>query len=516
MTRFLVAQAVQRSLFEGEGAPVLVGALAWTADVPPLPEYKDRIGPSKQEGIALIAKITLSYSECDSASSAASLALSPEPLSLDCLWESADEFNENANVNQENATPEDIWYPSDFVPHKSECDILLSGHAFGDRPLAQIEASIRMGDWSREFVAWAPEPSVKIPLRAENIRTPPGLVPGEPVGALPTPEIPVLHHVGFDFSVYNQASKPNRVARISPDAVIELHGLSERSPHLSFQLPNLVPHIFVERSGRSPARVDMRCDTLWLDTDRELCVLVFRGTLGIGEGNSIERLIVSIESAAEPRDLKAILKDLARGVFTRTVLPSDLEEGSGEPPMESGEVWVAKYEAMEESPEPTISIEKYAQISAELAEQREPRGDCLKKHGFNEDSFMFEERGWLEKMGNAAMEGDGALAVRYGELFVAAQDRLAGPGEGRETIDEYAALKVEMEETDDPDALLRARSLSFAAWMRQDRRWSRDALANRQLKADLERRIAAYRIRHARRMLEENASPAEAPEEDED
>ena len=114
-----------------------------------MPEYKDRIGPSKQEGIALIAKITLSYSECDSASSAASLALSPEPLSLDCLWESADEFNENANVNQESATQEDIWYPSDFVPHKSECDILLSGHAFGDRPLAQIEASIRMGDWSR-------------------------------------------------------------------------------------------------------------------------------------------------------------------------------------------------------------------------------------------------------------------------------------------------------------------------------------------------------------------------------
>lgn len=516
MKRILVAQTIPRSLFEGTQAPLMVGALPFVAEFAPDPAYKHRLGPVPHEGITIIVKATFSYAECDSASSPASLAAEPEPLSLDCPWSDGIQSDKNIDQTDENEPPEPLWYASDFVPLKRECDILLAGHAYADRPLSQINASIRIGGWSREFAVASSEPSTKIPLH--TALAPHGLAPAEGVTPGPTPDIPDLHRMGFDFSIYNQSSKSHRIETIPPGMVIELRGLSARSEHLAFQLPEFVPCVFAETTRLFASPLEMRCDTLWLDTDRELVALVYRGTLFPKENESIEKLIVSVELPKSPRGLEAIRRELGRGSFTHTVLRSDLlEDGDNPTPEESGEVWLAKFEAMEETPEPTIPLEKYALISADLAEGREPRKDCLKKYGFDEDSFLFEERGWLEKMGNAAMEGDGTLAVRYGELFVAAQDNLGGPGEGRETIDEYAALKAEMEAADDPDETLRAQSLTMAAWMRIDRRWTRDGLANPALGADVERRIAAYRLRRERRLLEEpKPAQAEPPESSED
>jgi hypothetical protein len=90
---------------------------------------------------------------------------------------------------------------------------------------------------------------------------------------------------------------------------------------------------------------------------------------------------------------------------------------------------------------------------------RWPKGRAIERpscagRGLDEKTFLQEERAWLTKMGDAAMSGDSALALRYGELFVAAQDGLAGPREGSETASVYAILKVDMDDADDPAALL--------------------------------------------------------------
>jgi hypothetical protein len=487
--RVIVAQPAQRAIFEGEGAPLKVGVLRWTAYVTQPPELADRIGPSKSTAVSVIAKATFSYADCASAAEPAVLALEPEPMSL-----------EQASDLQ-GAADDELWYSSDFVPFKVGCDVLLTGHAFSDRPVGEIKAAIRIGDVQRSFFARAPAPVVRIPLVRANIKGEDGVTP-DAVGPRETPAVPEEHAEGFDFSAYNSAPRSQRVATISPGSVIELEGLSARAGRQVIQLPGLAPRAYGDSPGFRGRPIELRCDTLWIDTDRELVVMVWRGVVEVNdEIGELERVTISLERADKPRDLAAITKDLARGSFDHAVEPQDLEgDEEGKAPPESGEVLLAKYEAWDQTPEPTITLERYAQVSAELGEGREDRKDCLKRHGLDEDGWGLEERAWLERMGDAAMSGDAALATRYGDLFIAAQDKLARPEEGRETIDEYAALKVEMEESGDPTKVLRDRSMTLAQWMRLDRRWMRDALADKKLKTEIDRRVEAYRIRYGRRL----------------
>src|SRR5262249_5791787 len=131
----------------------------------------------------------------------------------------------------------------------------------------------------------------------------------------------------------------------------------------------------------------------------------------------------------------------------------------------------------------------YAAISAELAEGRESRTAVLSHHDLDEDSWTIEERAWLEAMGDAAMEGDGTMAATYGELFVAAQDRLADPAEDALGLDDYIALRIAVEGADDPPAVLKERGTTLSAWMRLDRRWMARAEADPRLWEEIERRL---------------------------
>jgi hypothetical protein len=391
--------------------------------------------------------------------------------------------------------------PEDFVPAKAAPDVLLTGDAFAPRgPSSRIDARVELGWFSRAFAVMAGASVERIPLDPGYLREVDGVSPAAPVGPAPAPAFDPqgIHEPDFDFSRYNRAAPQQRTPGMGPGDPLILTGLSPRGER-RLSLPELAPRALVRWAAGGNSEVPMACDTVAIDTVAERCALVFRGWIEVASYGAIDRIVVAPEQAPARRDWYRILQPLARGSFSFAAERGALDTGPRPGTDEPERVEIARLEALEleDGPEPEISLEQYAAVSAELAEQAAPRAEVLDRHGLDEGTWLLEERGWLERMANRAMEGDGTLAARYGALFTEAQDRLATPAELRATLDAYAEALVALERADDPVAALARREMTFARWMRLDRRWTRACAADPELAAALERHAAAARARGA-------------------
>lgn len=411
---------------------------------------------------------------------------------------SADQVGIGAPVPSDapGARAEDLHLPADFAPAKVGADLLVVGHAFSAEATHRIDVRIAAPGLGRSFALIAGAPAARLPLSRAYLRAADGVSPADPVGPRATPRFEEGTSVGkdFDFSIFASAWPQQRLRALAPDARIELSGLCEGGLAMVLELPGLAPRVVADagEAGRRP--IELACDTLWLDTDRRRVILTWRGQLDLGliPGRQLEGLLVSLESSSAPREETEVRRELQRGHFAHAVEPGDLP---GVPPAPSAtDLAIARYSTWEsEAPEPRIPLAKYAQISAFLAEQVEPRKAVLLAAGLDEDRWVVEERAWLEKMADDAVHGDGSVAARYGEMFVAAQDGLAPPDEAALGIDDYVELRLAVEEADDPAKSLAQRGRSLASWLRIDRRWSARAAADPALAADLERRLDARR-----------------------
>jgi hypothetical protein len=475
--RVIVAQPASLCR-EGDGL-LQLGVLRWM--LPPRRVIED--GETFTLGavpvMTFAVKATFSYADCASPGDEMTLASEPEGLSLDvpCALDGAEE--------------DEIACPSDFVPLKRLCDVLVTGHVSSRTPRERIPAGIQLGSMSRRFLVEASPAAVRAPLLRRSIRQLSGS-PAEPVGPGRTPGLLDDYPLGFDFATYNTASPSQQVEEVLPGAPLTLTGLCERAEKLALRLPRVAPVMWVDTTEERGIPVELPCDTVWIDTDRRIVVLGYRMILRIPSieiDGVVQATLALARDGVSPR-LEDVRRDLARGAFEAAVELSDFgpdAEPSAEEPL------FARFAELSKKIEPQISLETYALVAAALAEGKAPREDTLRAYGFDEHRFLIEERGWLTRMSEEAMRGDPALATRYGELFVEAQDGLAGPGEGKESILEYVALKVDVEDADDPMTALSNRKMTFAEWMRMDRRWTRKALQGRALELEIERMCAAYR-----------------------
>jgi hypothetical protein len=410
----------------------------------------------------------------------------------------------------------EIAYPSDFVPMKPAIEILLHGHAYSDRPELRHPASVEIESVARAFVVETAAPSVRAPLVARSIRSPNGLEGAPPTGprrALATPgtsargtlHAPFTHAEGFNFIEYAVGPESQRMKSPPAGWTLTLRGLSARASKRVVALPDIAPVVWLDTAAQRGAELEMWCDTVWIDTDRELCVMVWRGVVETPslEDDGVERILLSLARGDEAPALSEVRRDLARSAFEPAVEIDDFDDESARE-LAADEATFAQYETWDEAVEPSISLEAYASIAAASAEGGEARASALAARGLDEKGFGVEERAWLIKLGDLAQHGETGPAVRFGELFLTAQDALQGPGEGGETAEAYAALKVDLDRASDTIELLAARRMTLAQWMRMDRRWQRRAAEDRGLRERIDRSMRTYRARLAR----ETESPA--------
>lgn len=257
-----------------------------------------------------------------------------------------------------------LYAPSDFVPYKPRVDVLLTGHAYapGGAPVESLAVRLQVGSLVKGLTlsgdrSWVQtrsglQPAVSTSFRRMALRYERAALAGENmIGFLgathagelgrPLPSVvaagtqtpgfgplPLLWRArrrnlpdsamlwayrvrlasaampqGFDFDLFNSAPTEQQIAALPPRVALVLEHLHPQVPRLETWLPALAPKVFrVDRSTGRPASVPLRADTLWIDTDRGVAVVSWRGLVAIPgpSEEEIGQLIVAVEAEGEP------------------------------------------------------------------------------------------------------------------------------------------------------------------------------------------------------------------------
>jgi hypothetical protein len=504
-SRIVVSQTDPHRAAPGAVGPLPVGLVRW---------------PSGGR-VSVIVKATLSFAGT-AAVQTAQVAAEQLPLSI------------GEKREKRGARDDELHYPSDFCRWRPWTDVYLVGHAYAMRAEERIDCKLVIDGDERSFCVRG-SPREAMPLSHGFLRGPDGEVrvdPTAPHGPLPAEdEFELEGHDGpiavdDDDRYFSSPQKPKkepppptaspddnmgsildeirrggtsyagellRFGEPGPESLIELYGLSREATRRVVQLPGVEPLVIAETEWDTVV-MDMRCDTVWIDTDAEQIVLVWRGQLPTfrDEGRDISKLIVSLEAVRDLREPPELFQDLAKGTVGYAVEEQDVREPTELDEIERAELQMEQLAAMEATPRPDIGIAEYARISAELAEQREPRADVLKRHKLTEDRWLNEERAWLMMMATAALDGDTSYAERYGELFVQAQDELASPTETDKSLEEYADLKLALEREPAGEVLSR-HQLTEPEWRRLDRKWMKRRLGSPDVRKAYNARVRRLR-----------------------
>jgi hypothetical protein len=103
-----------------------------------------------------------------------------------------------------------------------------------------------------------------------------------------------------DAAYFNAAPPDQQVKEIRADERIVLENLHPEHPRLVTNLVPILPRAVAELGGAAPHEVRLRCDTLWVDTDRGTASLVWRGNLRLADAAQAGRVVVSMDAASSP------------------------------------------------------------------------------------------------------------------------------------------------------------------------------------------------------------------------
>ncbi|MDC3979488.1 DUF2169 family type VI secretion system accessory protein [Polyangium jinanense] len=100
----------------------------------------------------------------------------------------------------------------------------------------------------------------------------------------------------LDLSFFNVAPGDQQLGELAEDARIVLENMHPQIPRLVTNLPGLRPRAVLEGRGGSHA-LSLLCDTLWIDTDRQLATLTFRGRIQLERLEEPGRIVITLEEA---------------------------------------------------------------------------------------------------------------------------------------------------------------------------------------------------------------------------
>ncbi len=312
---------------------------------------------------------------------------------------------------------------------------------------------------------------------------------------------------GFNFEFFNCAPRDQQIDMLRAGAVIELDNLSPTHPHLTTQLPAIRPQVFRidPRTGRSE-EIILRGDTLWIDTDRGVAVLTFRGLHDVGAAGdeAIGKLLI----AADPQGKKLrgdrveqLLREQSPGALGPPRAATTTSDPLG---LRYDAVKSARVDAAPPPPDPIAdprATEKPDPTQRFDWQSGFPRGDAGASLPRNEEAIHDHTRDVSQLPRRAPLPFQGALKSEVA-AFVSAPTMLAPkeipldlppppapadttaprktapmePDPAPETvpIERYAGLSAALSRKGvDRGSVLRAHKLTIAGWGAIDRHWKR-------------------------------------------
>lgn len=257
-----------------------------------------------------------------------------------------------------------LYAASDLAPHKRRCDVLVVGHAFapGGEAVPSFGVHLAVAGIDKSILVFGERflfpdgrvqygaPASQVPLRYERASGGPrsanpvgmradarderGAVPlpplqrfgrteqegfAEPIGFGPiAPTWPerrvrapgaagwsmamwrsVQMPEGVDPSFFNVAPVDQQVGVLRADEPIVLENLHREHERLVTQLPGIAPRARIDRKGRS-GDLTLVADTLWIDTDRAVATLVWRGQMPLDSVQASGRVVIEMDVQRSP------------------------------------------------------------------------------------------------------------------------------------------------------------------------------------------------------------------------
>lgn len=100
----------------------------------------------------------------------------------------------------------------------------------------------------------------------------------------------------LDYACFNVAPADQQPQVIQENERIVLQHLHREHARLSTALPGSRARAFVEPASGAPRELAMRCDSLWIDTDRAICTLTWRGEIALSSRDERGRVLVGLEA----------------------------------------------------------------------------------------------------------------------------------------------------------------------------------------------------------------------------
>ncbi|MRG92523.1 DUF2169 family type VI secretion system accessory protein [Polyangium spumosum] len=132
----------------------------------------------------------------------------------------------------------------------------------------------------------------------------------------------------IDPAYFNCAPRDQQLDELRDNERIVLENLHPQHPRLVTSLPGLHPRAFVVRPGGSPQDLTMKCDTLWIDTDRAQCTLTWRAQIGLDRPHGLGRVVVAMEEPGQ----RLTWADVERLLVASGQAGEPLAEGTREAP----------------------------------------------------------------------------------------------------------------------------------------------------------------------------------------
>jgi hypothetical protein len=126
----------------------------------------------------------------------------------------------------------------------------------------------------------------------------------------------------IESSFFNVAPRDQQIEALRDDERLVLENLHPDHPYLVTSLPGVRPLARVERPGAKGEEMVMTAETLWIDTERGICTLTWRGTVSLNHPEEPGRVLITWDGVrAQPRTGPLPPPPADEGDGTRTIAP---------------------------------------------------------------------------------------------------------------------------------------------------------------------------------------------------
>jgi hypothetical protein len=241
----------------------------------------------------------------------------------------------------------------------------------------------------------------------------------------------------IDPGYFNVAPPDQQVDAIRADERIVLENLHPLLPRLVTSLAPATPQGVLERPGRPVEGVSFVCDTMWIDTDRQVCALTWRTRLLLASPEDPGRFwvtLVEAQAQAQPQPQAQAPVQAASPAPSAAGAPAQPSAGPAAaaapapPPARP-----AAPPPLPQDPNPQgLPVDRYplehcAAIAASYARRPADRAAILSENGLTEDDWDALDHFWSQALKRDAAKDDTRRQEAYDRAYVMRLEQERGP-----------------------------------------------------------------------------------------